>query len=245
MPFFILSIILQVALVLHIVKTGRNTTWIWIVVMLPFAGSIAYLIVEVLPGVMGSRSGRHAARKISRVVNPNKELNKALENFEVLDSIENSMRLADEFLNKQMFSEAKQLYEKCLKGVHKTDPVIMHGLAQSEFGLGNFQTTKDILDNLISLNPEFKNPEAHLLYAKALESLGEIDAAAHEYEALCQYYSGPEAKYRYAMLCKNQGKREIADKLLADILLSARRSGRHYNMLYGEWIKKAKIETQN
>jgi hypothetical protein len=205
MPFFVLSIILQVALVLHIVKTGRNTMWIWIVVMLPFAGSVAYLIVEVMPGLLGSRSGRHAVRKISKVVNPNKDLNEALGNFEVLDSIENSMRLADEFLNKQMYSEAKQLYEKCLKGVHKTDPVIMHGLAQSEFGLGSFQVTKDILDNLISLNPEFKNPDAHLLYAKTLESLGDFDGASHEYEALCQYYSGPEAKYRYYLLSIKSG----------------------------------------
>ena len=50
MPLFILSILIQVALVIHIVKTGRSTTWIWIVVMLPVAGSIAYFVLEGLPG---------------------------------------------------------------------------------------------------------------------------------------------------------------------------------------------------
>ena len=76
MPLFILSIIMQVALVLHIVKTGRNTTWIWIVVMLPLAGSIAYLVVELLPDFFGSRAGRNATRSIPKVVNPNRELKK-------------------------------------------------------------------------------------------------------------------------------------------------------------------------
>ncbi len=55
MPILILSAILQVALVVHIIKTGRSTTWIWIVVMLPLAGSIAYLLLEVLPDLMAGR----------------------------------------------------------------------------------------------------------------------------------------------------------------------------------------------
>ena len=78
MPFFILSLVLEVALIIHIVKTGRNTTWIWIVLMLPLAGSIAYLIIEVLPGLTGSKTGRKAAKKISTTVNPNRDLKKAV-----------------------------------------------------------------------------------------------------------------------------------------------------------------------
>lgn len=64
MPFFILSVIIQVLLIVHIVKTGRNTTWIWIVVLLPAAGAIAYFIVEILPELMGGRSARKAKKKL-------------------------------------------------------------------------------------------------------------------------------------------------------------------------------------
>ncbi|OIO72489.1 MAG: hypothetical protein CO186_03685 [Zetaproteobacteria bacterium CG_4_9_14_3_um_filter_49_83] len=49
MPLIVLSVLLQVAFIVHIAKTGRSTYWIWIVLMLPLAGSIAYFIVELLP----------------------------------------------------------------------------------------------------------------------------------------------------------------------------------------------------
>ncbi|PCK07520.1 MAG: hypothetical protein COA42_13985 [Alteromonadaceae bacterium] len=32
MPLFILSLLFQVGFVIHIIKTGRSTTWIWIVI---------------------------------------------------------------------------------------------------------------------------------------------------------------------------------------------------------------------
>jgi hypothetical protein len=49
MLFYILPILIQVGLVVHVIKTGRNTIWIWVLVLLPGVGSLAYLVVEVLP----------------------------------------------------------------------------------------------------------------------------------------------------------------------------------------------------
>ena len=66
---------MQVALVVHIIKTGRDTKWVWIVVMLPLAGSIAYLLLEVLPDVSNTRAGQAAGKKVKSVVNPNKDIN--------------------------------------------------------------------------------------------------------------------------------------------------------------------------
>ena len=243
MPIFIISIFIQVALVIHIVKTGRNTTWIWIVVMLPMAGSIAYFIIEVLPELTGSRSGRKASSSLRKIINPNKNIKEAALNYSITDTIENSIKLAEECISKNMFSEAKDLYKKCLKGVHEHDPEIMQGLATAEFGLNNFNDVKSILDELIDKNPDYKNAEAHLLYAKSLEELKEIDLALQEYKALDNYYPGPEATYRYAMLLKNNGNLDKASNLINKILHEASYSGKHYNSLYKNWIKLARNET--
>ncbi|SMF47873.1 hypothetical protein SAMN02745866_03087 [Alteromonadaceae bacterium Bs31] len=242
MPFFIISLLIQVALVIHIVKTGRNTTWIWIVVMLPLAGSIAYFILEVLPELSNSRTGRRAGRKVRSSLNPNKDISSAARQYSMSDTVENSIRLADECLRKGLFVEARELYQKCLKGLHADDPNLMFGLAKSEFGAENYYETKEILDKLIALNPDYKNQDAHLLYARALEKLGDLDGAKHEYEALHDYYSGPEASYYYAVFLKSQNQMEQAQKILLEIMNTAKYSGKHYSTLHKETLKMVKSE---
>lgn len=116
MPIFILSIIIQIALVVHIVKTGRNTTWIWIVVLLPLAGSIAYLIVEILPELLSTRTGRQARRALEQKLNPSKDIKAAARQFNLSDSVENALKLANELYQQQAYIEAKELYEKALSG---------------------------------------------------------------------------------------------------------------------------------
>ena len=49
MAFLILSIAIQVLLIVHVIKTGRNTIWIWVLALLSLPGAIAYIAVELLP----------------------------------------------------------------------------------------------------------------------------------------------------------------------------------------------------
>ena len=242
MPFFILSVLIQVAFVIHVVKTGRNTTWIWIVIMLPLAGSAAYFLLEILPELTGSRAGRHTRRKIQTIVNPNKEINAAAKNYSLNDSVENSMKLADECIKKGLYLDAKELYSKCLSGPYKGDPYLMFGLAKAEFFLEEYQKAKEILDELIELNPDYKNQDAHLLYARALDSLGQVSAALHEYETLHGYFSGPEASYYFAKFLKSNNQNERANEIFSQIVSKAKNSPKHYNTLHKDIIRKSKVE---
>ncbi len=242
MPIYILSIILQVAFVIHIVKTGRSTTWIWIVIVLPLAGAIAYFVLEVLPELSNSRTGRAASRKISNTINPNRDINRAANRLSISDTVENNMRLADECLNKALYQEAKTLYEKCLTGIHANEPHLLVGLAKSEFMLGNYSKTQSILDQLIASNPDYKNQDAHLLYARTLESLNQISGALHEYEVLHGYFSGPEASLYYALFLKSQGQADTACSVLESILDIAKKSSKHYSSLHKDILRRVKTE---
>lgn len=244
MPFFLLSIIFQVALVIHIVKTGRNTMWIWIVVVLPLAGSIAYLLIEVLPSLSKSSTGQTAVRRVSSTFNPNRDLKLVQDQFERNDTIDNKMKLANELLNKQEFEQARDLFSACLTGLYITDPYIMLGLAKAQFACAQIAEAKTTLDQLIEHNPNFKDHSGHLLYARCLEGLDNNDEAAHEYQTLCQYYAGPEAKYRYALLCIKMDKPIIAKELFDEILLDAKNGGPHYNSVHKEWISQTKAQYQ-
>lgn len=242
MPIYIITVIIQVAFVLHIVKTNRNTTWIWLVIILPLAGAIAYFIMEILPGLMSSRAGRSSKRKIGSLINPDKDMKSAAKNYSIVDTVENSVTLANELIDRKMFKEAKELYQKCLKGIHKDEPDLLVGLSRCEFGLNNFNQSKSILDEVIEKNPDYKNQEAHLLYARILQELDELELALHEYEVLDNYYLGVEASYRYAMLLKKSGKQEKFETCLEKIIESSKISGKHFNAVNKEWLSKTKSE---
>lgn len=236
MPLFILSLLFQVALVVHILKTGRNTTWIWIVVMLPGAGSIAYLLIEVLPDLLGSRTGRRVTRNVQQLVNPHKHFRSAAREYAVADTVQNSLRLAEECEKTGMLDDARTLYEKALTGIHESSPEIMFGLARCEFMLERFARSKQVLDELILKNPGYRNQEAHLLFARSLEKLGDYDSAREEYETLAGYYSGAEARYRFAAMLHELGDRSRARQLWTEIVNTAQSAGRHFRTINREWI---------
>ncbi|WP_193163810.1 tetratricopeptide repeat protein [Microbulbifer hainanensis] len=242
MPFLILSLLLQVAFVVHILKTGRSTTWIWIVVMLPMAGLIAYLIVEILPGLSNSRAGRHARRKVRSAINPNRDINRAVREYTVSDTVENSMRLANECLNRGLAEDARELFRKCLHGPHVDDPDILFGLARAQFQLGEYAEVRETLDQLKERNPDYRNAEAHLLYARALEGMDQVAAALHEYEVLHSYYPGPEAAVYYGKFLKAQNQPDLANRIFREVLQKADHLGKQYKTLHRDLLQLARSE---
>jgi len=82
MPLFILSGIIQLALIVHALKTGRSTYWVGLILMVPVIGSLAYLLIEVAPEYQNSVGGQRATRKIQDAVNPNRDINTARQNLE-------------------------------------------------------------------------------------------------------------------------------------------------------------------
>lgn len=244
MPLIFLSIIVQLALVVHIIKTGRNTTWVFIVLFFPLVGSLAYFIIELLPGLTNTRTAKNAQRSIARAVDPDKALREATEQYELARTAQNALTLARQHLERGNFSAARELYQRSLSGVHSDDPDLLLGLAQAHFGLAEYAEVISCLDSLKNAHPDKTAQDGHLLYARALEELGRTDQALHEYEALVGYYTGPEPSCRLATLLKAQGRVDEARALFESVLTRSKTAGKHYNTLYREWVAMAKRESQ-
>lgn len=58
---------MQVACIVDVIRHGRNAIWIMALMFLPLAGTIAYLIVEVMPRMKHNRHVR-IARRSGRLV---------------------------------------------------------------------------------------------------------------------------------------------------------------------------------
>lgn len=240
--FSIVSVIVQIVLIVHCIRTGRNFLWVWVLLALPGVGSIAYLLVEVLPGLVGSRGARRAARGVSRALNPEQDLRRFEAEARHTGDVASRQRYADELLRHGRASEAVDVYTQTLKGLYEHDPNLMLGLARAQFANGAFTNARATLDGLIAHNPEFKSPDGHLLYARALQGEGNRDKALEEYAAVAGYYAGAEAKLRYAQMLNSLGRKEDSRRVLNELLEHARIAPRHYRKMQQQWLADAERE---
>jgi hypothetical protein len=239
MLFAIISIIIQVLLVVHCIKTGRQFLWIWVIVLLPIAGPIAYIAVEMLPELFGSRAAKRTARGMKKVLDPHADLRRYESEARMGGNVASTQRYAEELVRQGRHDEAIEQYRKALTGLYEHDPNLMLGIAKAQFGKGDAPAARQTLDDLIRVNPDFRSPEGHLLYARALETEGNADKALEEYKVLAQSYPGAEAAARYAQLLKAQGQPEESQRVARELLDSARIAPAHYRRAQKEWLDVA------
>ncbi len=242
MLFLILSLLVQAALIVHVIRSGRNSLWIWAIALLPAAGSIAYVVVELIPGLLGSRTARRASARLDRLMDPDRELRLASAAVEISGNVEARRRLASELYQRGDFQRAQQVYREGLTGIFEHDPTLLVGLARAEFAGGAFAAARLTLERLRQHNPEFNSADAALMYAQTLAALGDKVAALREYAALVPGFPGAEAKLRYALLLRELGRAEDARTVLQELLASAQLAPAHYRKAQAEWLERARRE---
>jgi len=237
----ILTVIIQFTFAFHAFRTGRDQKWIWIIILAPVVGCLAYYFMEVFPHSREERTLRRRIHDIAKTLNPDGELKRRTESVAETASVENRAALAGECLEKGMFDEAIRIYEGCLEGPHQNDPGILFSCARAYFYNGAFRQAEEILQRLEKAHPKFRRDEAQLLEARVLDAIGETQRSAEIFERLRNTYVGFEAKYRYALLLKKLGRDDEAAELFDFIAKNARRSALESEQ---EWVKLARKERE-
>jgi hypothetical protein len=237
--FLLLSIIIQVLLIVHVIKTGRNQIWIWVLALLSIPGAIAYIAAEVLPDVFRSRTAQRTARGFKKAIDPGADLRKFETEARVTGNVATRQRYAEELSRQGKHDEAIAQFREALTGLYEHDPNLMLGIARAQFSKGDATAARTTLDDLIRFNPDFKSPEGHLLYARALESEGNTGKALEEYKVLAFSYPGAEAAVRYAQLLKLQGQTDESQKVARELLERARIAPGHYRRAQKTWLDAA------
>ena len=238
----ILSIAIQAGLIVHVIKTGRNMLWIWAIALLPLVGTIAYVVVEVLPEALGGRTARRARSGMQRMMDPDRELRRASAEVEISGNVDARRRLAEELFERGQYDQAIDVYRGGLKGIFEHDPTLLLGLARAQFAKQDFPAARLTLELLSQQNPDFKSADAQLLYARTLDAQDALDEAEREYAALAPGYPGAEARLRYGLLLKRRGKLQEAQRVLKDLLDGAHLSPAHYRRAQAEWLDRARRE---
>jgi len=240
--FPILTILVQAAFIVHVIKTGRNQLWIWAIALLPGIGWLAYLVVEIVPSMFAGRTARRAKSGVQRMIDPDRDLRRAAAEVQISGNVDARRRLAEELFDRAQYVAAIEMYEAGLKGVFEHDPTLLLGLARAQFAQRDYAAARTTLERLTSQNPDFKSVDAQLLYARALESQDALDEAEREYASIAPAYPGAEAKLRYGLLLKRRGKIQEANRELKDLLDSAQLGPPHYRKAQAEWLERARRE---
>jgi hypothetical protein len=240
--FVILTLAIQAGLIVHVIRTGRNTAWILAIAFLPYVGWLAYVVVELLPSLSGSRGARRAKSSVQRMIDPDRDLRRAAAEVEVSGNVDARRRLGEELLERHQFAQAVDVYGGGLKGIFEHDPTLLLGLARAQFGANDFAAVRATLERLTEHNPEFNSPDARLLYARSLEALEALEEAERAYAKAAGGYPGAEARLRYALLLKRRGKTEEARRIFKELLDAAKLGPAHYRRAQGEWLAIARRE---
>ena len=238
----ILVWIMQLALIIHVLKTGRSYYWIMFLIFVPLLGGLAYFVVELLPQFSGSMAGQKAVRSVKHTLNPGADLRQHEAAWNQSPNVDNSRRYAEALLDSGDADKAEEIINQALKGLFATEPTLLLLKAHLQFEKNRTDETVKTLELLQENNPDFRSAEGHLLYARALEAQGKIDDAVREYSAVSGYFPGVEARYRLALCLEAAGKTNASRSELESILNDAKLAPSHFRKSQKPWLDAVRSE---
>jgi hypothetical protein len=228
MPIIAAIILLQIACAVHCVRSGRSGLWIMIIVFFPVLGSLAYVIMEVVPQYSAGRTARKVKSAAVKAIDPERELRAARMALETADTAASRTAYADALAERKMWLEAIGHYEAGeAKAPGGSDRAIRLKRAKACFEAGRFKAARALLDSLPPSTVRSDNDRASLLLARLLEEAGETKRALALYADVGERLPGAEAQCRQAALLIAEGREGEAMAPLTEAEKRAERMDRH------------------
>lgn len=228
MPVLFAIIALQIACAVHCVRSGRNGTWVMVIIFFPVVGSLAYVVMEVLPGSGVNRTVSKARATAAAKLDPDKPIRQARDALELADTAATRVALANALADRGLWDEAIRHYEQGeMKAPGGSDRGIRLKLIGALFEAGRMQRARQLLEALEPSSVGSDNDRASLLLARMLEAEGESDRALSLYADVGVRLPGAEAQCREAGLLLSLGRRGEAVAPLAEAEKRAKRMDRH------------------
>ena len=228
-PLFIVSLIFSVLMCLHVLRTGREIFWLFIILIFQPIGGLIYLIAIVLPELSRGAGVRKLGQAVGDTLDPEREYRQARQAVEDTPTVHNKMRLAAAAAELDRHDEAETLYREAAQGIHADDPALLLGRARALVELERYDEALALLDQVPDL------PQATLARARAQAGLGQTDAAERTYHSAVERTPGLEAIARYAVFQARTGRLAQAKETLAEIDKRVRKATTHFRAEARRW----------
>ena len=239
LPLIALSLIFSIALAVHVVRTGRELFWLWIILIFQPLGGLVYFLAIVLPELTRGPAARRLEQSARAALDPMREYREARQACEDTPTVRNQSRLAQAAAALGRHDEAERLYAEAAHGIHAEDPALLLGRAIALLELGRPKDAIDVLELIPggeTVDP--LPPAAVLALARAHESLGRTAEADAAYAEAILRMAGFEAFGRYAAFMARNGRKDEAraaiaemDKRLTKLAAQFRKEGKQWRDL--------------
>jgi hypothetical protein len=233
-PAFGLSLILSIALCVHVVRTNQQMYWLFIILAFQPIGGIVYFVAILLPGLSGGPTARRMAKAAGSALDPGRTHREAKAAYDDTPSVQNAMKLAEAGMKLGRWEEAEGLYAKAAQGLYADDPALLLGRAKALLELGRPADALASLDRLGG-TPESREPSATLATARALHGLGRNAEAEKAFRSAVTRVPGLEAVARWAVFLAETGRTQEAREVVADLDQRLAKTRAHFRIEAKVW----------
>ncbi|HEX8526258.1 tetratricopeptide repeat protein, partial [Allosphingosinicella sp.] len=192
----------------------------------PLVGSLAYLLVEMAPGLGQRRAVRMAKTAAIKATDPDREVRSAQDELDTADTAANRIGLADALAEQGKWTESILHYREALAKSPRGDRPTQRKLARAHLEAGDAAEAKRLLETLPKSHSAAEEDRGNLLLARALAELGESGSALALFADLGERMPGGEPLCRQAALLIELGRDSEAVEPLAEAERRARRIDR-------------------
>src|ERR1700760_998618 len=177
---WLLGLPLSIALCVHVVRSGQNMMWLYLILFLSPVGGIIYVIAVLVPQWTGGPTARKAREAARETLDPTRDYRQARQAADDTPTVHNRMRLAAAAGDLGKWDEAETVYRQAAQGVHAEDPALAYGLARSLVELGRYAEARPLIEKLGKEPP--RPPQTALILARTYEGLGLLAEAEAPYQ---------------------------------------------------------------
>lgn len=240
------SLLFSILLAVHVVRTGREMYWLWIILVFQPLGGIVYFLAIVLPDLVRGPTARRITVTARETLDPTREYREAKAACEDTPTVRNQSRLAAAASAMGRHDEAERLYAEAAQGIHADDAVLLLGRANALLELDRPREALEVLERLGEDAARGRTPASALALGRAYEALGRVAEADTALQWASQRLPGFEGLGRYAAFMARNGRQDEAreavaemDKRLAKLRPQFRKEGRLWRDLAARALAEA------
>lgn len=222
----------------HVVRTGRELYWLFLLFIFPMLGSAVYFFAVFLPQSRLERALGNAGAIVRDKLDPGRALREAQAAFDLTPTAHNQIALANAFVDAGQFGKAVEQYDACLRGPFGGDPQIR--LAAAEAHLNN-QQSNDSVSALVELrktHPNCRLEQVGLLLGRAYAAAGMHSEAGIEFAEAVERVASLEARAEYALWALSRREHAVADAQLKELNHSRRHMSKQTQAQHAEIFRR-------
>jgi hypothetical protein len=231
-----ISLLAQIACVVHVIKSGRPYWWIWVIMAFPFVGIVVYLLVEVRP----------TWRKTNweaiwwRLKSPKQRIAHRREQLKYASTQKNRFLLAEELHNAGLLDEECEVLAAGLQGAFKDDAETLLRLSEAQLEAGRPAEAEATYARIAPDRSSDFQARYRLMRARLWGAQGENNKAEAAFQELMKQRRSEAPRYYFAEFLLATRRIPEGTKILKDILHQYRRGTRVWRHQEGEWYYAAK-----